>query len=183
MEDDLLDDVADYWRKKKVTLAENRHVDDITWNDLNMDDVFRLLDATQSIAGSEVLYAMLRDTGVEEHKLKRRLKAAECLQRDTQTRLQVQKALQKINRGHFHGAHRYLWQAEFMSPKRRHLYTSLSLSLLFSIVATIFVPKLFTLVILMMLSMLLFTIGVVHCGRKRSWLLSTSPASLQQRIT
>ncbi len=147
---DLLDDVADFWRKKKETIPPNRHVDDITWNDLNMDDVFRLVDATQSVAGSEVLYAMLRDTGAEEARLSRRREAADCFARDEQTRFQVTKALRKINRGHFHGAHRYLWQAEFMYPKNRQVYTLLGLILLVLIVSSLFVSRLFPLVILSM---------------------------------
>ncbi len=36
------------------------HVDDITWNDLNMDAVYRSMNYTQSSAGDEYLYHMLR---------------------------------------------------------------------------------------------------------------------------
>lgn len=35
-------------------------IDDITWNDLNMDSVFARMNFTQSSAGEEALYAMLR---------------------------------------------------------------------------------------------------------------------------
>ena len=35
-------------------------VDDITWNDLNMDGIFAMMNYTQSSAGEEYLYAMLR---------------------------------------------------------------------------------------------------------------------------
>ena len=36
------------------------HIDDITWNDLAMDDIFMLLNNTYSSAGEEYLYKMLR---------------------------------------------------------------------------------------------------------------------------
>jgi len=36
-------------------------VDDITWNDLDMDRIFQMLDFTYSAAGEEVLYALLRN--------------------------------------------------------------------------------------------------------------------------
>jgi hypothetical protein len=35
-------------------------VDDITWNDLNMDGIFEMMDFAQSSSGEEYLYAMLR---------------------------------------------------------------------------------------------------------------------------
>lgn len=35
-------------------------IDDITWNDLNMDSIFARMNFTQSSAGEETLYAMLR---------------------------------------------------------------------------------------------------------------------------
>jgi hypothetical protein len=40
--------------------ANSNIVDDITWNDLNMDDIFEMMDYAQSAAGEEYLYAMLR---------------------------------------------------------------------------------------------------------------------------
>jgi hypothetical protein len=36
-------------------------VDDITWNDLNMDGIFDMLDYAQSLSGEEYLYSMLRE--------------------------------------------------------------------------------------------------------------------------
>lgn len=36
------------------------HIDDITWNDLNMDNVFKQLNYTYSAAGEEYLYYLLR---------------------------------------------------------------------------------------------------------------------------
>lgn len=46
------------------------HIDDITWNDLNMDEVFKRMNYTYSAAGEEYLYYLLRtpmqeDTGTE----------------------------------------------------------------------------------------------------------------------
>ena len=39
---------------------EEGQLDDITWNDLNMDDVFKSLNDTYSSAGEEILYDTLR---------------------------------------------------------------------------------------------------------------------------
>ncbi len=42
------------------SFAEKYDIDDITWNDLSMDDIFLLLNNTQSTIGEEYLYTMLR---------------------------------------------------------------------------------------------------------------------------
>lgn len=48
-----------YFRKH----VENGQLDDITWNDLGMDDVFRNMNHTYSAIGEEYLYYTLRSTG------------------------------------------------------------------------------------------------------------------------
>lgn len=44
-------------------------IDDITWNDLNMDDVFKRMNDTYSSAGEEMLYYTLRTPQFSEEKL------------------------------------------------------------------------------------------------------------------
>ena len=55
----------DLERYEKVPAYYVRHtsdfqIDDITWNDLDMDDIFHRIDSTQCAAGEEYLYYMLR---------------------------------------------------------------------------------------------------------------------------
>ena len=52
-----------YFKKHKTEY----YLDDITWNDLNMDDVFRQMDYAKSSAGDEYLYYLLR-TPVTEYR-------------------------------------------------------------------------------------------------------------------
>ncbi len=47
-------------------------VDDITWNDLNMDNVYNLINSCNSAYGEEYLYALLRSPEVSDEKLKER---------------------------------------------------------------------------------------------------------------
>ncbi len=44
-------------------------IDDITWNDLNMDDVFKRMNYTWSAAGEEYLYYILRKPALLEDEL------------------------------------------------------------------------------------------------------------------
>jgi len=48
---------------------EGFQIDDITWNDLGMDDVFRRINYCVSSTGDEVLYHMLRTPALEKEKL------------------------------------------------------------------------------------------------------------------
>ena len=44
-------------RKGKIT---EPYVDDITWNDLDLDEVYQVMDHTTSLVGAEYLYYLLR---------------------------------------------------------------------------------------------------------------------------
>lgn len=54
------------------TGRENDHIDDITWNDLDMDTIFMLLNHTWSCIGESYLYSMLRTPVFSKEKLEER---------------------------------------------------------------------------------------------------------------
>ena len=54
-----LDSLTRYFEKHQ----KEESLDDITWNDLNMDEIFREMNYTSSSAGQEYLYYMLRTPG------------------------------------------------------------------------------------------------------------------------
>jgi len=58
-----------YYHKEHQTPYD---IDDITWNDLNMDDIYNLINSCNSAYGEEYLYAMLRSPEISEEKLKER---------------------------------------------------------------------------------------------------------------
>ena len=127
LEDDLLEDAAGYFRARAKALPARDFVDDVTWADLDMDEVFRRIDSTQSAVGSEVLYAMLRETGLPEHALSRRARRIARLQSDERARLAVQRALSAAGTRRFHGAIRYLFGSGFAMPPHAGLYLLLGL--------------------------------------------------------
>lgn len=51
-----VESISHYFEKHKTGF----YIDDITWNDLNMDEIFRQMNYTMSAAGEEYLYYMLR---------------------------------------------------------------------------------------------------------------------------
>ena len=57
--------ISSYFRKH----MKDGQVDDITWNDLDMDSLFKRMNFTQSATGEEYLYYMLRDITKSEEEL------------------------------------------------------------------------------------------------------------------
>lgn len=62
---ELLDEIAIYYEETKDELAETA-VDEVTWNDLEMDEVFLRINHTQSYIGEQVLYRRMHETGARD---------------------------------------------------------------------------------------------------------------------
>lgn len=91
--------ISDYFRKAGSNAGENVSViDDITWNDLDMDTVFMAMNTTYSSAGEECLYKMLRITGDDEAVLKERDRLAEYFSANKDERKKLQEIFYLMGR-------------------------------------------------------------------------------------
>ncbi|KKY00950.1 hypothetical protein VN21_11275 [Paraclostridium benzoelyticum] len=86
--------VSSYFRNKNGKNV----IDDITWNDLNMDDVFKKINNTQSTAGQEVLYDMLRTPLYNQKILTKRDKVIEYFKNNGKERYEIQFILGKLGK-------------------------------------------------------------------------------------
>lgn len=86
--------VSSYFRNKN----EKNIIDDITWNDLNMDDIFKKINNTQSTAGQEVLYDMLRTPVYSQAVLTKRDKVIEFFKKNEKERYDIQFILGKLGK-------------------------------------------------------------------------------------
>lgn len=84
-----------YYHEKKQTDAS---IDDITWNDLNMDAVFRNMNHTRTSAGEEHLYHVLRSPVFSEEELLRREKVIQSIQEHEKARNDLELALYDIGK-------------------------------------------------------------------------------------
>ncbi|MDF2541995.1 MAG: hypothetical protein K0S47_1713 [Herbinix sp.] len=73
-------------------------VDDITWNDVDMDQIFMLINNTKSSMGEEYLYAMLRKPSYSVEELKERDRIIKLFQSQESKRIELQVALAKIGK-------------------------------------------------------------------------------------
>ena len=76
-------------------------VDSITWNDLDMDEVFKRINATHTSVGEEYLYNALHEIRFDTGKLLQREKLIDLLERDGELRKAVQLVLAKLGKSDF----------------------------------------------------------------------------------
>ena len=123
---DELSDVAHHYRQRQAVQPSFVPVDDTTWNDLDMDEVLRHIDASTSIVGSQALYALLREQGAPEEVLRQRAELTHAFEQE-ELRLKVQEALTAIGQQAFHGAWRNLFSGQFEHPRGAWIYPILAL--------------------------------------------------------
>lgn len=91
-----LSTISGYYKK---TIGEaDFFIDDITWNDLDMDRLYQTMDYTFSAAGEEVLYKTLRCPSMEEDDLKEREEKINYFRENKEQRINVQLLFASIGR-------------------------------------------------------------------------------------
>ncbi len=78
------------------SVDDDYSVDDITWNDLGMDDIYKAVNISNSSAGQEYLYKMMRIPAKTEEELKETDRLAEFFDSDEQKRMEVQRKYVKL---------------------------------------------------------------------------------------
>lgn len=73
-------------------------IDDITWNDLNMNGIFALMDHTQSSSGAEYLYDMLRTPRLKKDAFENLEEHISYFQREEDKRVAIQLKLHALGR-------------------------------------------------------------------------------------
>jgi hypothetical protein len=74
------------------------HLDDQTWSDLLMNDIYSEIDRTQTSCGQALLYNILRNPIVEPSKWEQRKKAIHAFHKDTEFREKLQMILHKLGK-------------------------------------------------------------------------------------
>ncbi len=75
-----------------------KDVDDITWNDLDMDDIFMLMNNTQTSIGEEYLYAFLRKPCFSKEELTERNRLMKFFAENEEKRIDIQTKLYPIGK-------------------------------------------------------------------------------------
>ena len=92
---DQLEQIAGYYKEQK---ADRFVIDDVTWNDLDLDRVFLLINQTVSSPGEDYLYYMLRTPEFSKEKLQERERLFQFFQKNEKARQRLQEILAAVRR-------------------------------------------------------------------------------------
>lgn len=95
-------------------------IDNITWNDLDMDQVFARINACQTSLGEEYLYTLLHRLEPEAAVLREDL--IQSLDQNPTLRLQLQLYLKKVGKRNYNGLIEFISSAEVYSLKHVWIY-------------------------------------------------------------
>ena len=84
------EDISIYYNVVKEKIPDDEVVDDITWNDLEMNRIFNRLNTTQSFVGEQVLFCELHKILKDKNKLKMRGKIIEFYSANAEKRENAQ---------------------------------------------------------------------------------------------
>lgn len=103
------------------------YLDDITWNDLNLDEVFFRMNSTGSSAGQEYLYAMLRTPSFSEEELAHRDALMQYFTDHEEDRLRVQMLYRQMGRTGKYSLYDYLDFLDDLGERKNGLQILLDL--------------------------------------------------------
>ncbi len=106
-------------------------VDDITWNDLDMDDVYKRTNNTQTSVGEEYLYYLLRSPVFDGKALEERGRLVEYFSKNPVEREKLQMILAGLGKRRYAGIHDFFMNKTEALPRSGH-YALLSAALLLS---------------------------------------------------
>lgn len=97
--------IASYYKAHE---NEGFHIDDITWNDLNMDEVFQRMNYTYSAAGEEYLYYLLRTPMQDDTELEAMEKHIAYFMQNKEDRVAYQTLFAEIGKTGKYSIYNYL---------------------------------------------------------------------------
>lgn len=96
--------------KERVETIKDYLIDDSTWKDLNLDDLFQLLNRTITPTGSQYLYSLLRTPLLDEKEIKERGKLIDFFLNNSELREKLQLILLDLSSPYAKYLPYALWQ-------------------------------------------------------------------------
>ena len=143
------DGLACYYNEK---IKGRPVIDDITWNDLDLETIFMIMNNTCSGIGEEYLYALLHMPYYEEAPLKERDRIISYFDEHEDERVNVQMELKKLGKLQNASIGQYLSGIKSMKPHNPAFHISLLVLLFISVFGclsntNIFVPMLIVMIL------------------------------------
>lgn len=141
--------IREFHSHRRETADPTDFVDEITWNDLNMDDVFRRINRCCSSTGEEYLYHVLHDLEPGRASVRVRDELANWLDESPNDRVRLQKILLAVGKEKHNGLSFYLHYPSTKSLKHSGLYAMMAILPILGALIAFFKPTVgFILVVL-----------------------------------
>lgn len=121
-----LDHICCYYEKHR----KEHMIDDITWNDLNMDSIYQMMNSSCSAAGDEYLYYRLRTPLYDRQELKEEERQIRYFAEHEKERKALQQELWKMGRSGKHSIYEYLENLDTLGVRTNAKYYLFDLLLL-----------------------------------------------------
>jgi DNA mismatch repair ATPase MutS len=119
--------IAAYHRYKLANLSDSNVIDSITWDDLDMNLIYKRINSCLTSVGEEYLYDTLHNVQNEENILIKREMLITYLKENPDYRLKLQINLAKTGKYNYNGIASFIFNAEAKSLKYNYLYNILAL--------------------------------------------------------
>jgi hypothetical protein len=118
--------ISTYWQQRRSNEDMAHFIDDISWNDLDMDKIFHRINACQCSVGEEYLYSMLRQPITDTSVLANREELMTYFEVNPVLRLDLQVILSKIGRENYNGLSSFCYDVQSKKLKNPWLFMILS---------------------------------------------------------
>jgi len=109
---------SSYFNNWKINNSNEPYIDNITWNDLEMDKVFNRINNTISTAGEEYLYSLLRRPVFIGSELKERSRLLDFFLKEKNVREKVQFVLARLGKRRCIDVSDYFFNEDIIYKKR-----------------------------------------------------------------
>ncbi|MBE5883311.1 MAG: hypothetical protein E7291_02645 [Lachnospiraceae bacterium] len=115
--------IASYYKNH----IEDGQIDDITWNDLNMDDIFKRINYTFSASGEEYLYYTLRNINRSKQELIHLEEVVKFFEEHPDERVKIQFLMSRLGHTGKYSLYDYLDNLDYLGERssRKHILMDL----------------------------------------------------------
>ena len=137
----------------KNELPKNKVIDDITWNDLDMNGVYKLINNTPSSVGDEYVYAALRTPTNNIDLLNKRSDLSDCFANDKESVLKAFDSLSGIGKNKKNKTSVFEYISKIFELKKQNnlIHFILIILLILSVVSLFLIPGISILLLLAMI--------------------------------
>lgn len=136
-----LQSISSYWKNKKEHAEFYAGIDQITWDDLAMDQVFKKMNYTRTSVGSEYLFNQLRDIDPKLEGLQSKEELYALVAKDDKLREQVLLILSSLGKRNYADSSSYFYRFNDHKIKFAYVYVLLACVPIFSVFLMFFSLK------------------------------------------